>query len=152
MPPNGKTNKRGAFRRPLLGLVSWWKGRKFYFAQQQEDIDDTSTRTEDKEELMEGLEQVAGHMRRPEATQLTRSPTQQHVRFPLTRTSTVDSLQDSIESMDSVAESYWDPADETSETTTPASNTGYKPDFLIEHLGFLSAQTQPREVEVVYRN
>lgn len=141
-----KMTKRGF--RPLLGLVSWWKGRKFYFAQQEDLEDDEKTARKDKNGIPQEQPSQANLQR---STNLNGTPVQQQLRYPFTRSLTVDSFQDSIESMDSVAESYWDPEDETSQTTTPASNTGYQPDFLVEHLGFLSAQTQPREVEVVYR-
>lgn len=143
-------NKKGF--RPFLGLVSWWKGRRFYFAQ-QEDLDaegEESTRDDEKDGLSQEPES-GRELRLPQTTYFHPPVKQQQLRYPMTRSLTVDSFQDSIESMDSVAESNWDPEDETSQSTTPASNTGYKTDFLVEHLGFLSAQTQPREVEIVYR-
>jgi hypothetical protein len=144
-----KMNKKGF--RPFLGLVSWWKGRKFYFAQHEDHDGEKSTRNEEKDERAE--EPAGGtEPRLPQDTYFNPPLKQQQLRYPLTRSLTVDSFQDSIESMDSLAESYWDPGDETSQSTTPISNTGYQTDFLVEHLGFLSAQTQPREVEVVYRN
>ena len=72
--------------------------------------------------------------------------------YQLGRNRTTDSFQDSIESMDSLVESYWDPEDETSQATAIASNAlHYGDGFLLEHLNFLSVQTQPREVEAVYR-
>lgn len=147
----GKTPNKKGFR-PFLGLVSWWKGRKFYFAQQEDlDGEEETTRSEEKGVLREGTER-GQQPSLPQTTYFNPPMKQQQLRHPLTRSLTVDSFQDSIESMDSVTESYWDPEDETSQTTAPASNTGYQTDFLVEHLGFLSAQTQPREVEVVYRN
>lgn len=146
-------NKKGF--RPLLGLISWWKGRRFYFAQQEEyeeEDGEDSASSEGKDGRGRGPEQASRSTSDPNSTLFQRSTTQEQLHFHLVRTLTIDSFQDSIESMDSLTGSYWDPADETSQTTTPASNTGYQTDFLVEHLGFLSAQTQPREVEVVYRS
>jgi hypothetical protein len=137
-----KTKKRRF--RPWLGLISWWKRRKFYFVQ-----DDTV----DEESMQTARTPL---LNLPQATYfnqgLTRAP--QQSMCARTRNFTVDSFQDSVESMDSLAESYWDPEDETSQATAVASNTGqgehHQTDFLVEHLNFLSVQTQPREVELVY--
>jgi len=148
----GNKKNKQTFR-PLLGLVTWWKGRKFYFAQQEDlgdDDDEESAPSNDKNNIHREPEQ-APRARLPRPN-FNGTPMQQPCRNPLTQSLATASFEDSIESMDSLAESYWEPEDETSQTTTPASNTGYQPDFLVEHLGFLNAQTQPREVEVVYRN
>lgn len=65
---------------------------------------------------------------------------------------TFDSCQDgteSIESMDSLDASY------ASMATTEASNarrTHRQDRFFLEHLDFLAANTQPREVEIVYKH
>ena len=128
-------NKKGF--KPFSGLVSWWKGRHFYFPQEEDlDTDIPATAT------------IATGRVSP----LRRITKLQQLRQPITRSLSIDSARESVESMDSVTASYWNPGDETSESTEPASNTGYHADFLVEHLGFLSSQTQPREVEIVYRN
>jgi hypothetical protein len=138
--------------RPWLGLISWWKRRKFYFVQ-DDTVDEESMLSERKP-----IRQETAHtplLNLPKATYfnqgLTRAP--QQPMCPRTRNFTVDSFQDSVESMDSLVESYWDPEDDTSQATAVASNTGqgdHQTDFLLEHLNFLSVQTQPREVELVY--
>jgi hypothetical protein len=61
----------------------------------------------------------------------------------------------SLESMDSLVESYWDPDDaddETSSQITPIATNGHltAPDFFTEHVHFLRVQTRPRKVEVVW--
>lgn len=63
----------------------------------------------------------------------------------------------SLESMDSLAESYWDPdddEDDTSSQVTPiAANGGHPddvPDFFAEHVNFLRVQTRPRKVEEIW--
>jgi len=64
---------------------------------------------------------------------------------PFVRTPTMNSLQDSIESMDSITESRCTLCDdEISEPLELGS------EFLMEHLNFLSQSTQPQEVELVY--
>ena len=142
----GKRIKKKGIR---LFIVAWWKGRSFYFAQQEE-CDGEGT---DRSEII-GLEETAKRSV-PSVPQGGRVPPQlkrQHLRHPKTRSLTVNSFQDSIESMDSLAESHWEPEEDKSQSTTTISNTVNQTDFLDEHLGFLSAQTQPREVEVVYHD
>lgn len=61
----------------------------------------------------------------------------------------------SLESMDSLVESYWDPGDveeDSSSQITPVATNGhlYAPDFFTEHVHFLRVQTRPRKVEVVW--
>ena len=70
--------------------------------------------------------------------------------YPFERNCTKDSFQGSLESMDSLVESYWDPEDETSQATAMISNAFQSKDFFVEHVGFLSVQAQPREVELIY--
>lgn len=137
MTPKGNKTGKKVFR-PILGLVSWWKGRRYYFATHDFASDEKST--------------TSGNNRSGHASSqlcIDRQPDQQKIQLTVSRAFTVDSLQDSSESMHSVINSYLDPGDETSQKTTPASNTGYKADFMNEHLGFLGSQTQPREVEIV---
>lgn len=67
--------------------------------------------------------------------------------------SIADSIQGSLESMDSLVESYWDPEDELSQVTPLVSNFGRPPksnDFFTEHVDFLRVQTRPQQVEVVW--
>lgn len=72
--------------------------------------------------------------------------------YSFEKVTTIGSFQDSIESMDSVKDSHWDPEDETSQATEVATNVRRQDAFLHEHLNFLSVQTQPQEVVVVYTN
>lgn len=62
-----------------------------------------------------------------------------------------DSFQESLESMDSLAESYWDPEDDNSSNCTPLAKNSLRPsNFLAEHMRFLRVQTQPRQVETMW--
>jgi hypothetical protein len=145
-----KKAKKRRFR-PFLGLVSWWKRRKFYFVQ-QDVLDEEESMLSEQKGLVQGKASIP-LLNHPSTTYFHGPRAPQNPRYPLTRNTTIDSFQDSIESMDSLVESYWDPDDETSQATAVASNTGQygqQADFLLEHLNFLSVQTQPREVEVVY--
>lgn len=67
------------------------------------------------------------------------------------RDQTNDSFHGSIESMDSLTESYWDPEDDSSQLTPLANNCEVPKDFFGEHVDFLRIQTRPRTVEVVWR-
>ena len=70
---------------------------------------------------------------------------------PFIRRRTRDSFQGSLESIDSLIESYWDPEEDVSLSTPLATNTVRSMDFLEEHVDFLKVQTQPRSVEVVWQ-
>ena len=69
---------------------------------------------------------------------------------PFLRRRTKDSFQGSLESIDSLIESYWDPEEDSSFATPVATNIVQSIDFLEEHVDFLKVQTQPRAVEVVW--
>jgi hypothetical protein len=66
------------------------------------------------------------------------------------RTRTQESFQGSLESMDSLAESYWDPEDDASHITPATATLARSSEFFFEHVRFLKVQTQPRQVEVVW--
>lgn len=69
----------------------------------------------------------------------------------INRKGTVESISGSLESMDSIAESNWDPDDDASNVTPLVKNTRSPNDvFFVEHVKFLQVQTQPRRVEQVY--
>ena len=139
MSPRSNKKDKHVFR-PFLGLVSWWKGRHYYFPTHDYACDETSARSGDNR---------LGHPH--SRLRVDRRSTQQNLPLLLSLPFNIDSLQDSAESMDSVTNSCWEPGDEISQTTTPASNTCYKPDVMIEHLRFLGRQTQPSEVQSVAR-
>ena len=69
---------------------------------------------------------------------------------PFVRRRTKDSFQGSLESIDSLIDSYWDPDENASLATPVAANIAQSLDFLEEHVDFLKVQTQPRSVEVVW--
>jgi hypothetical protein len=145
-----KRKKKRRFR-PCSGIVSWWKRRSFYVAQ-ADTLD---------EESLHGANSN-GRLLEQTASSLVGNPQKKpyfpdrraarHPPYPFVRNRTVDSFQGSLESIDSLAESYWDPEDDTSQATAVASNRISPMDFFVEHLGFLSLQTQPRQVEIVYNS
>ncbi|CAB9498635.1 expressed unknown protein [Seminavis robusta] len=64
-----------------------------------------------------------------------------------------DSVSGSLESLDSLVSSQWDPEDDASTTTPLVTNISQTTDaFFVEHVKFLQIQTQPRKVEEVYHN
>ena len=69
---------------------------------------------------------------------------------PFVRNRTKDSFQGSLESIDSLVESYWDPEDDASQLTPIVTNALQDDGFFSEHVDFLRVQTQPRKVEVVW--
>lgn len=146
-------SKQGSFQ-PFRALILWWKRRKFYMVQNEDlpEDDDMSGRIENKDSEEEP--EQAPEPRLPQETFFNYSITQQKQRnHTFRRSNSLNSCQKSIESMDSLLESCWDPEDENSQGTPLASNTGHnQPDYLVEHIGFLSSQTQPREVEVFFRD
>ena len=109
------SNKKGKqVFRPFIGLVSWWKGRQYYFATPDFARDATSTTSGDNR-LGPSYSQL----------QVSRRPAQENVTALLSPAPNVDFLQCSTESLDSATNSYSEPGDEISQTTTPASNTCY---------------------------
>ena len=73
--------------------------------------------------------------------------------YDFVRSRTADSFQGSLESMDSLVESYWDPDDDEcteSQVTPIATNRIHTLDFLNEHVEFMTDKTQARQVEVVW--
>jgi hypothetical protein len=68
----------------------------------------------------------------------------------LPRSRTQESFQGSLESIDSLVESYWDPEDDASQMTPVPTNMSRSSEFFFEHVRFLKVQTQPRQVEIVW--
>ena len=68
----------------------------------------------------------------------------------LPRSRTQESFQGSLESLDSLVESYWDPEDDASQMTPVPTNISRSSEFFFEHVRFLKVQTQPRQVEIVW--
>ena len=64
----------------------------------------------------------------------------------------IESISGSLESMDSIADSHWDPDDDSSNVTPLVRNIPHPTAdaFFVEHVKFLQVQTQPRKVEQVY--
>lgn len=83
------------------------------------------------------------------STSLSRNPSL-YEPDPFTRRRTKDSFQGSLESIDSLVESYWDPEEDVSLTTPIRSNMIQSMDVPEEHVDFLLVRTQPRSVEVVW--
>ena len=138
--------------RPFSSIVSWWKRRNFYVVQDDRLLDDESIAADEHQVLLNDVTTTSSVTSLP-STQFTNDPKVSATLPSLPsfrRNLAEDSLEDSLESMDSLVGSNWDPEDETSEVTTIASNTHQPIDFFVEHLTFLSVQTQPREVELVY--
>jgi hypothetical protein len=70
--------------------------------------------------------------------------------YPFVRSRTADSFQGSLESIDSLAESHWDPHDDESQTTPIATNIVESTDFFEEHIDFLRVKTKARKVKVMW--
>lgn len=70
--------------------------------------------------------------------------------YPLVRSRTADSFQGSLESMDSLVESYWDPQEDDDGSEASADNLMESSDFLEEHIDFLRLKTRAKKVKVVW--
>ena len=93
-------------------------------------------------------QKVTAGRKQTSLAQVTPSP---NTELQILKKDTVESVSGSLESMDSIAESYWDPDDEASNLTPLVRNTHNHTDiFFVEHVNFLKVQTQPRRVEQVY--
>jgi hypothetical protein len=156
-------------RRGILGrIANWWKRRSFYIVQDgsqeesQNGVDVTIEESFDEEQNPEAkepdwdmtVEDTHATVQTPlapsyvSAMRTTGTPPGAS---PFTRNRTKDSFQGSIESIDSLAESHWDPEDDSSQVTPIANNVAQPIDFFSEHVDFLRVQTQPRKVEVVWK-
>jgi hypothetical protein len=164
---NKKKRRQGILRR----IANWWKRQHFYIVQDDEEsqngVDDTMEESFDGEQAPEAKEpshcqDQDWDMTEEDAVATIQTPlAPSYVAVmrptgalpsasPFTRNRTKDSFQGSLESIDSLAESYWDPEDDSSEVTPIANNVAQPIDFFSEHVDFLRVQTQPRKVEVVW--
>mmetsp|Transcript_18284 Transcript_18284/g.37460 ORF Transcript_18284/g.37460 Transcript_18284/m.37460 type:complete len:149 (-) Transcript_18284:224-670(-) len=132
--------------KPFFTFRKWWKRRRFQYlihvntseeSRTNDFIDGTTTGTGF------GAEAAKAVILPP--TLCVETKFSSKISGPFVRTPTMNSLQDSIESMDSITESRCTLCDdEISEPLELGS------EFLMEHLNFLSQSTQPQEVELVY--
>ena len=136
-----RNNKTRSFR-PFSGLVTWWKRRHFYVAQDNTLDEEFSTISDYHDSLNNSNE----------TDEVTSNVTCDYIFHPgfvppiyRPHQRPRDSFQGSLESMDSLVESYWDPDDDMSHTTAVVSNPFRPLDFFSEHLSFLT-KTQPRQV------
>jgi len=138
-------NRKLRFK-PFFTLRTWWKRRRFQYlvhvnAPEECIMKEYTGRNERgtafgiaaSESLITPL---ALHLEAKVSSEFSES---------LLKNPTANSIQDSIESMDSIIDSYSTHSeDETHE------NAEFVDEFLMEHLNFLSQSTQPQEVELVY--
>lgn len=85
----------------------------------------------------------------PFARYFNAQPPRSRDSYPFQRSKTADSFQDSIESMDSVMDSHWDPDNEENSQTDQVHEV-HEDAYFLEHLNFLSISTQPQEVELMH--
>jgi hypothetical protein len=160
-----KKRRRGIFRR----IGNWWKRRSFYIVHDgsQEELlihgNDVDITIEESFDIDEESRYKDSDMSTGDALMPTYTPMEMGPSYisamqvvlpptagPFQRNRSKNSFQGSLESIDSLAESHWDPEDDTSQETPIVNNTAQPLDFFSEHVGFLRVQTQPRNVEVVW--
>ena len=135
----------------FAGIISWWRRRSFFYMIPDETMDEESLQDEGGEGFPLLNRDRTAPIVTPQSTRsLSGLAVASYQPYPFERNCTKDSFQGSLESMDSLVESYWDPEDETSQATAMISNAFQSKDFFVEHVGFLSVQAQPREVELIY--
>jgi hypothetical protein len=142
--------------KPLRFILSWWKRRRFQYLVEVGTPEDTDKeQVEMEQKTGDSVLEVANLILDPPNTPLSLFFSDQSMSrgssYPFQHAPTVGSFQASLESMDSVMDSHWDPNDETSQATERVANF-HGDKFLLEHLNFLSVSTQPQEVELVYDN
>jgi hypothetical protein len=157
---------KGRKFRPFLRLLTWWKRRRFQYLVQvdtQEDYvikDPITQKMTDTKSIQESIPYRNSQQIPSTSTFVPPSERYFHANTSATvpkfysfeRGTTIGSLQDSLESMDSVKDSQWDPEDEISQATELATNVRRQDEFLYEHLNFLNVQTQPQEIVLVYNS
>lgn len=158
-----KKRRQGILRR----IANWWKRRNFYIVQDGSQEESQNGVDVTMEESFDGgqapgveeqdwdmtVENVMVTIKAPLAPSYVaamRTTGAPPGASPFTRNRTKDSFQGSLESIDSLAESHWDPEDDSSQVTPIANNVAQPYDFFSEHVDFLRVQTQPRKVEVVW--
>ena len=151
-----RSSQKKAFK-PFASLRSWWKRRRFQHLQEAETHEESEKEKIDVEiepEMTEEIVKDNGVPSTPLGTPLAlyfnAQPPRTRDSYPFQRSNTADSFQNSIESMDSVIDSHWDPDDEETSQATVRHGNGEA--YLLEHLNFLSVSTQPQEVELMHGN
>ena len=133
--------------KPLFSLCTWWKSRRFQYLEHVNAPEGFAAKKfeERTEEEPKFDASAVGDLIKPFANYLDANITTA-TSESYRKTPHVNSLDDSIISLDSVVDSqcshYSD--DQTSESES------FVDKFLMEHLDFLSQSTQPQEVELVY--
>lgn len=138
-------NRKLRFK-PFFTLRTWWKCRRFQYLVHvnapEECIMKEYTGRKEKGTAFDiaasgtSITPFALHLEAKVSSEISES---------FLKNPTANSFQDSIESMDSIIDSYCTHSeDETHE------DLGFVDQFLMEHLNFLSQSTQPQEVELVY--
>lgn len=169
-------------RRCLFRLRSWWIKKRSFYVEQKPSRDDernepnvTMDVTSDDAASAEGAEEAdassfsassfsvstmpsAASRRRSVSASIGSNVEVEPSTFldaqpiAFARHRTHDSFQGSLESIDSLVESYWDPDDEGSHSTPVVTNLARGSAFFEAHVDFLVGQTQPRGVELVWDN
>ncbi|KAG7346496.1 hypothetical protein IV203_005564 [Nitzschia inconspicua] len=162
----GTSEKRRRKFRLIAALRSWWKRRRFQYLVEDEThaelgdrvevkVDghaDTST-GDDHNDTSTGPNApnaASNSMDTPLTMYFITHTSNRRKLYPFQRASTLDSFQDSIESLDSVMDSHWDPDDNSTSQITARITNCHGDTYLMEHLNFLSVSTQPQEVELMY--
>ena len=121
---------------PFFSLRTWWRRRKFQYLVH---IDVPEERTMSNS----GERSQIAHEFGTSALEAFNAPIARHPEDEISIG--INSYYDSIESMDSIGDSYYIHSEEDH-----SKSVEYVDEFLMEHLNFLSQSTQPQDVELVY--
>ncbi len=138
-------NEKRRFK-PFFGLRRWWKSRRFQYLEHVEAPENSATKKikERTEEESKSDVSAMGDLIKPLANFLeSNNDTATSALYH--NTPHVNSLNDSIVSLDSVVDSQYSHSDDKN-----SESESFVDKFLMEHLDFLSQSTQPQEVELVY--
>jgi hypothetical protein len=141
--------------RPIETLLACLKGRQFHYLEEddtrEEPIIEDRVETEDEPILSpEGEKSCSGRLNPPLALYFNNQSSGRKKVHLFQRTSSLDSLPDSIESMDSLSASNCNPEDNSTSQATARVSNCHGETYLMEHLNFLSVSTQPQEVKLMY--
>jgi hypothetical protein len=143
--------------RPINTLLACWKRRRFQYLDEDETreepvIEDRVQLEVEADSNPQGGIGSSGQLLTPLAPYFSAQSSVRKKMYPFQRTFSLDSFQDSIESMDSLTGSNCNPDDNSTSQATARVSNCHGETYLMEHLHFLSVSTQPQEVELMYDN
>jgi hypothetical protein len=149
--------KRKRNFRSINILLMCWKRRRFQYLEEDETREDPIIEDRLEPEVEPSSNPIVerssnGPLDTPLAPCCSAQSSGNEKMHPVQLTSSLDSFQESIESMDSLSGSDYNQDDNSTSQATARVSNCHGETYLMEHLHFLSVSTQPQEVELMYDN